>query len=200
MGRAIMIGLLAVLAGFGSWYEFRAANQVASAPIHSAAALTDARPGQRATAYGRIDLPGRSGMIISTTTEERCDTRPVRRSNGQTRYERQCRDQVIARDLPSFGLVLNDGDQPTIRVLGGGYQLEGRMRTAAIGARQQRRGFQNGDSVLVIGATEAGGLRAETVYGGTRDEYVDNTLLLAWGLAALGLALLGASVALVWFF
>ena len=52
----------------------------------------------------------------------------------------------------------------------------------------------------MIGATEAGGLRAETVYGGTRDEYVDNTLLLAWGLAALGLALLGASVALVWFF
>lgn len=199
MGRAIMIGLLAVLAGFGSWYEFRAANAVASAPIHSAAALTDARPGQRATAYGRIDLPGRAGMVISTTSEERCETNPVR-SNGQTRYERQCRDHVVARDLPPFGLVLNDGDQPTIQVLGGGYQLEGRMRTAAVGVRQQQRGFQNGDSVLVIGATEAGGLRAETIYGGTRDEYVNNTLLLAWGLAALALALLGASVALVWFF
>lgn len=201
MSRAIVIGLLAVLAGFGSFYEFRFASRVATAPVHSAAALADARPGQRATAYGRIYLTGRAGMVLYNTVIENCESRMERDSSGNLRSRRRCSDKVIARQLPPFSLVLNDGDQPTIQV-SGSYQLEGQMRTIATGgaSSERQQGFQGGDSVLVIGTTDAGGLRAETVYGGTREQYLDNTLLLAWGLAALAVVLLGASIGLVWFF
>lgn len=199
MGRAIMIGLLAVLAGFGSWYNFRAASRVASTPVQSARALADARPGVPVALYGRVQAQG-AGLVLATTSEERCETRWERDADGRQRSRRVCRDVTIARQTPPFALVLNDGDQPTVRVINSSYQLEGRMHTVDQG-RTKQQGFQNGDSVLVIGATAAAGtMQAETVYGGTRDQYVGNSRLLAWGLALLAVVLLAASIILVWFY
>jgi hypothetical protein len=197
MERAIIVGILAVLAGFGSWYMFQTADRVASVPVRSASALADARPGARATAYGRIYVDGQPAMAIYTTSVEKCDTRRRRRSDGSITYERDCNWHETGRQTPPFRLVLNDGAQPTIAIVNGTYQLEGRMRTVELGNSTHQEGFQDGDSVLVIGTVTVSGLNAETVYGGTRDEYIGNTRLLAWGLALAAVGLLIGSIVLV---
>ena len=197
MGRAIVVGLLSVLAGFGAWYMFQTADRVASIPIRNASALVDARPGARVTAYGRVYLDGRPGMALYTTSVETCENRTRFRSDGRTTRDRECSWHETNRQTPSFGLVLNDGNQPTVRVVNSNYQLEGHMRTIDLGGSTQQQGFSDGDSVLVIGTADAKGVRADTVYGGTLDQYIGNTRLMAWGLVVLTVVLLAASIVLV---
>jgi len=190
MLRAIGIGLLAVLAGFGAWYEFHIAARIGGIPVRSAGMILDSPYGTLVTAYGRIAVGDPGNLVVFTTSIERCTSRF---HSGTKRYERSCSWETTSRHTPPFALLLPGQQSLPVPVVNEDYSLEAPLHTNMHGSTRYE-GFEYGELVLVIGTTSSQGIRAQTVYGGTREDYIRTLSYMAWGLVALASGLFIASI------
>ena len=147
------------------------ATTIASLDPVSAATIGGATPGEMVVVAGQIDPQtpaARRGLAMYVEEEYVRETR--RNSNGRrtTSYEWERRETVA----PAFTLGAPDGD---LRIVIEGYELDtptfdekGKNDVGAL----RYEGFKPGDQVLVVGAATDGGIAAETVFGGTQEQYV----------------------------
>ena len=137
----------------------------------SAATLGQAQAGERVVLAGQIDpqMPApERGLAMYVVEEYVRETR--RDSEGRTRtsYEWEHATTVA----PAFSLVAQDGP---VAIVNQGYELDtpsyDEPGETDVGALRYE-GFKPGDQVLVVGTAAQGGISAETVFGGTQEQYV----------------------------
>lgn len=177
------------------------AASIAGMEPQTAEAVNGAEPGQAVIVAGQIDpetpAPARGLALYRSERYERETTRG-RRGRNRTSNEWNEAESFT----PSFVLLTEDGQ---VSITDESYELDtptydepGENEVGNL----RYEGFKPGDSVLVVGKTDNGGMDAESVFGGTREQYVAalrgrSSSNVRWGSILLGLGLLPGIVALV---
>lgn len=171
------------------------ARRAEGTPLQTAGSVRAVPPGGVVLVAGRIapesSAPAR-GLAIYLS--ERYVSESSRDSDGRVRTERTWKEAESF--TPPFTLAAPDGP---VRIVNDGYAMarpsvdeEGREELGEL----RFEGFRPGDPALVFGTAAPGGVAAERVFGGTREEFLawlreNEGFGTRWGGILLGLGLAG---------
>lgn len=180
----LMAWVIGTVAGIVAYHSFSQEQRLALVALKNGSAISDLPDGQRVMVTGSLDAPYPDLLPLRVNETYQCHDYyyhppPGQRSSDTAGWRRSCGWISGERFLPPF-VLRERANRPPVHIINRDYLMEGPQETITTSATSRIVGWRQGTTMLVIGVTEHGAIRADTVYGGTRLEYLQSYSLIGW--------------------
>lgn len=189
----IVVGILVFICGLvGGFICNSRIETLTGTPLRSYSSIADLPEGQLVVAYGGV-LPKDPVLDLALYIREVyvCTTHTDSKGKSHT----DCNWRQADRHTPPFELV-STNQTSMLQIVNDDYNVTGDNRYVSEGllSGYRKRGFQQGDGVLVLGQSSHGSIVASEVFGGTLTDYIFGLRIWMWAFFGIGTFVLIASI------